>query len=393
MTVPSWVLPQSLALGAVHVYLWWRLARGTTVHNGRRRWIGAAALAALWALIVAALIAMHVWDPAVSRWVVWPGFLWYGLMIHLVLVLLLTEPVRAVLAIARRRRAVPVDLNRRRVLARGIAVAAGVAATGITTYGMVSAFGAPVLERVTVRIRRLPPAVSGFRIAVVADIHLGVMLGEAHTRRIVDLVNAENPDLIAIVGDLVDGTVMRLGPEARPLRGLRSGYGTYFVTGNHEYISGVEAWVEELRRLGVRTLRNERVELPGFDLAGVNDVTGEEQEDAADFDRALAGRNPDRPVILLAHQPVHVHEAARRGVDLQLSGHTHGGQFVPVNFFTAMEQPTLAGLARYGDTQLFVTRGAGFWGPPVRIGSPPDIGIVELVPAGAPEAKDGDGTG
>jgi predicted MPP superfamily phosphohydrolase len=382
MMIPWWVLPQSLALGVVHVYLWWRMVRGTTVRKGRMRRIGTMVLALLWALIPTALIAMHVWDPAVSGWVVWPGFLWYGLMIHLTLVLLLAEPVRAVTALVRRRRAVPVDLDRRRVLARGVVVVAGVAAGGLTAYGMATAFGAPNLERVTVRIRRLSPAASGFRIAVVSDLHVGVMLGRSHTQRIVDIVNSENPDLIAIVGDLVDGTVQQLSPDVTPLQGLRSRYGTYFVTGNHEYISGVDAWVEQLRRLGIRTLRNERAELPGFDLAGVNDVTGEEQQDAADFGKALGGRNPDRPVILLAHQPVHVHEAAQHGVDLQLSGHTHGGQFVPVNFFTAMEQPTLAGLVRYGDTQLFVTRGAGFWGPPVRVGSPPDIGIVELVPAG-----------
>ncbi|MET0134174.1 MAG: metallophosphoesterase [Kibdelosporangium sp.] len=378
MTVPWWVLPQSIALGVVHVYLWWRVVRDLTVYKGRSRRVGAAVVAVLWALIPAALVAMHVWDPAASGWLVWPGFLWYGLMIQLVLVLLLAEPVRAVLALARRRR--PVDLDRRRLVARGIVVAAGVAASGITAYGMVSAFGRPNVERVTVPIRRLPAAVSGFRIAVVADVHLGVMLGEAHARRIVDIVNAERPDLVTIVGDLVDGTVQQLGPDALPLRELRSRHGTYFVTGNHEYISGVDAWVAELRRLGIRTLRNERVELPGFDLAGVTDVTGSDMRDAPDFDRALGGRDPDRPVILLAHQPVHVVEAAEHGVDLQLSGHTHGGQFVPNNVFTSAEQPTLAGLARFGDTQLFVTRGAGFWGPPVRVGAPPDIGIVELMP-------------
>ncbi|MCA2219218.1 metallophosphoesterase [Jidongwangia harbinensis] len=381
MTIPWWVLPQSLALAVVHLYLWWRTVHGTTVRAGRTRRIGTLVLAVLWASIPAALVAMHVWDPDVAAWIVWPGFLWYALMVQMTLVLLLVEPVRAVAALVRRRRARPVDADRRRVLARGITVAAGVAAGGITGYGMATAFGAPDLERVTVRIRRLSPTAAGFRIAVLSDLHLGVMIGKSYAQRIVDIVNAENPDLIAIVGDLVDGTVQHLGPDAAPLQGLRGRYGTYFVTGNHEYISGADAWVRELGRLGIRTLRNERVALPGFDLAGVTDVTGAEERDAPDFDRALGGRDPGRPVVLLAHQPVHVHEAARRGVDLQLSGHTHGGQFIPINIFTAMEQPTLAGLERYGDTQLFVTRGAGFWGPPVRVGSPPDIGIVELRPA------------
>ncbi|MCE7006327.1 metallophosphoesterase [Kibdelosporangium philippinense] len=366
MTIPWWVVPQSAALAIVHFYLWWRLVRNTTV---RRRKLGTIVIILLWASIPAALITMHVWDPSVAGWFAYPGFGWYALMIHLTLLLVPAEPVRAVI----HRRSAPVDAARRLVLARGIAVAAGIAATGVTAYGVINAFAAPAVERETVHLRRL--SVSGFRIAVLSDVHLGVMLGKSHTQRIVDVVNAENPDLIAIVGDLVDGTVQQLGPEAEPLRGLRSKHGTYFVTGNHEYISGVEAWVQELNRLGIRTLRNERVELPGFDLAGTNDLTGE----AADVGKTLGGRNTNRPVVLLAHQPVHVHDAAKHGVDLQLSGHTHGGQFVPVNFFTRMEQPMLSGLQTFDGTQLFVTRGAGFWGPPVRVGSSPEIAIVELV--------------
>ena len=166
----------------------------------------------------------------------------------------------------------------------------------------------------------------------------------------------------------------------RRSRNLRSRLGTFFVTGNHEYYSGHEEWIEEVARLGMRPLRNARVELPGgLDLAGVNDLTGEGFGDGPDVGRALAGRDPSRPVVLLAHQPVQAHDAAAHGVDLQLSGHTHGGQMVPFNLIVrAAQQPVVSGLGEVDGMPVYVTNGAGFWGPPVRVGAPPDITLVEL---------------
>jgi hypothetical protein len=236
---------------------------------------------------------------------------------------------------------------------------------------------------VPVRLRRLDPALRGFRIAVVSDIHLGPLTGRAHTERIVDTINAAEPDLVAIVGDLVDGTVEELGAAAEPLRDLSSTEGTFFVTGNHEYfVDDPTSWLNELERLGVHPLRNENTAIlrggAGFDLVGINDIAGARRDDPPDFDRALAGVDPARPTILLAHQPVLVSDAATRGVDLQLSGHTHGGQMWPFHYVVRMVQPSLAGLSRVADTQLYVTRGAGFWGPPVRIGAPPDITVLTL---------------
>jgi uncharacterized protein len=192
------------------------------------------------------------------------------------------------------------------------------------------------------------------------------------------MVNGLDADLVAVVGDLVDGSVEELGRAAAPLRDVRGRDGSYFVTGNHEYYSGYQEWVEEVARLGLRPLRNERVELAGFDLAGVNDVAGEEFDDGPDFGRALGGRDPSRPVVLLAHQPVQVHEAAGHGVDLQLSGHTHGGQMFPFHLLVRLDQPVRSGLATVDGTRLYVTNGAGFWGPPLRVGAPPDITLVEL---------------
>ncbi|MEU0161373.1 metallophosphoesterase [Streptomyces sp. NPDC006261] len=257
----------------------------------------------------------------------------------------------------------------------GAAAAAGLATVG---YGTAGVLRGPSVQRVTVPLAKLPRAAHGFRIAVVSDIHIGPILGRAHTRRIVDTINSTSPDLVAVVGDLVDGSVADLGSAAEPLAGLRARHGSFFVTGNHEYFSGAEQWVNHVRELGLIPLENARVEMDGFDLAGVNDIAGETEGQGPDFVRALGDRDRGRAAVLLAHQPVVIHDAVEHGVDLQLSGHTHGGQLWPGNYLAELANPTVAGLERYGDTQLFVSRGAGAWGPPVRVGAPADITVVEL---------------
>ncbi|MCU7821339.1 metallophosphoesterase, partial [Kitasatospora sp. DSM 101779] len=272
----------------------------------------------------------------------------------------------------------PADPARRLLVARGVALAAGATAAAVVGNGAYGVLRGPRLKHVTVPLAKLPRQAHGYRIAVVSDIHLGPILGRAHTQRIVDTINSTQPDLITIVGDLVDGTVPELGPAAEPLARLRARDGAYFVTGNHEYFSGAAPWVEFVRELGVHPLENARTELAHFDLAGVNDIAGASEGQGPDYDRALGDRDTRRAAVLMAHQPVAVYEAVRRGVDLQLSGHTHGGQLWPGNYLAALANPTVAGLERYGDTQLYVTRGAGAWGPPVRVGAPSDITVVTL---------------
>ncbi|MFF2732529.1 metallophosphoesterase [Streptomyces sp. NPDC058008] len=270
------------------------------------------------------------------------------------------------------------DPSRRLFVARavgGAAALAGLATVGHGTYGVLRG---PRTKRITVRLAGLPRSAHGFRIAVVSDIHLGPILGRAHTRRIVDAVNATGADLVAVVGDLVDGSVADLGHAAEPLAGLEARHGSYFVTGNHEYFSGAAQWVDHVRELGLHPLENARVEVAGFDLAGVNDVAGESEGQGPDFARALGDRDRSRASVLLAHQPVVIDDAVEYGVGLQLSGHTHGGQLWPGNLLAGLANPTVAGYERYGDTQLYVSRGAGAWGPPVRVGAPSDITVVEL---------------
>ncbi|GHF88266.1 metallophosphoesterase [Streptomyces filamentosus] len=414
-------------LGAVHWYVWRRLVRDVTAPGGAARRAGTAVVVALPLFSVAALASGRADAPFwFQRAVAWPGFLWLALLLYVVLALLVGEAVRPVLhrVLARRAAAEPVavavsapapvptavsvpasvpegepeqesegaagaaveagpvagaGVSRRLFVSRVVGGAAVAVAAGTVANGAYGVLRGPRVKRVTVPLAKLPRAAHGYRIAVVSDIHLGPILGRAHSQRIVDAINATQPDLIAVVGDLVDGTVENLGPAAEPLAGLRARHGSFFVTGNHEYFSGADAWVDHVRELGMRPLRNERLEIAaGFDLAGVDDVAGESEGQGPDFVRALGDRDRSRAAVLLAHQPVVIDDAVRHGVDLQLSGHTHGGQLWPGNLLAELANPTVAGLERYGDTQLYVSRGAGAWGPPVRVGAPSDITLVQL---------------
>ncbi|MFE6888943.1 metallophosphoesterase [Streptomyces sp. NPDC057694] len=396
------------AFAGLHYYAYRRLVRATTAGPGWPRRLGAAVFVAGPVLMFAALIAERAGAPfLLQRVLAWPGFLWMAFALYLLLALLVGEAVRPLLGRVldrRARRTEPVSEapepepeaapesaaaqepapapvaapTRRLVLARTVGVASAVAAAGIVGNGAYGVLRGPKVKRVTVPLAKLPRSAHGFRIAVVSDVHLGPVLGRGFAERVVDIVNGTQPDLIAVVGDLVDGSVEDLAPAVAPLARLRSRHGTYFVTGNHEYFSGADPWVAHVREIGMRPLANARVEMGAFDLAGVNDISGENYGEGPDYGKALGDRDTSRAAVLLAHQPVMIHEAVEHGVDLQLSGHTHGGQLWPGNFVAAASNPTLAGLDTYGDTQLYVSRGAGAWGPPVRVGAPSDITVVEL---------------
>ena len=242
----------------------------------------------------------------------------------------------------------------------------------------------PQLTRLTVRIPTWPAALDGFRIVQISDLHIGPILDRRFAADLTARVNALAPDLVAITGDLVDGDVRHVGDEIAPFADLRAPHGVYFVTGNHDYYSGADPWLAEIRAIGVRPLRNERVEIRAndavFDLAGVDDHRGYlfgpgHGEDVAG---ALAGRDPDRAVILLAHDPSTFRAASARGVDLQISGHTHGGQIWPFKYLVRLAVTFVAGHYRRGDAQLFVSRGTGYWGPPMRLAAPSEITEIVL---------------
>jgi predicted MPP superfamily phosphohydrolase len=384
----------ALALAVVvllHLYLWKRLVRDP-LRAGWPRRIGGLVAILLTLLIPATLIGTRTGH---VEWLAWPGYLWLALMFYLFVILLVLEVPRLAIALAMRRSrrakaedtrataeptpAVAAGSNERRLLlARGAAIFAGLTAAGITGYGVKTALGPPRINRVQIPIAKLPRAMDGTRLAVVSDIHLGPLTGSHHVGRIVELINSTSADIVCVVGDLVDGTVAELGRFARPLADIESRRGAYFVTGNHEYYSGFQPWVDEVARLGVRPLRNERVELDGLDLAGVNDLGGADYGDAPDFGKALGDRDTVRPVVLMAHQPVVAHQAAKYGVDLQVSGHTHGGQMVPFNLLVRLQQPIVSGFGTVDGVPVFVTNGAGFWGPPVRVGAPPQVTVIDL---------------
>jgi predicted MPP superfamily phosphohydrolase len=412
-------------LTSVHWYVWRRTVRDVAAPGTLWRRSGTLLAVVLPLLSVGALVGGRAFPLAVERWFAWPGYLWLAVLLYLVLALLVGEAVRPLLnRVLRRGPAAaepvpaevavpatsgasalrtarsgsepepesvfaqgpasapvasgPADPSRRLLVARGVAVAAGGVALAVVGNGAYGVLRGPRVKQVTVPLARLPRQAHGYRIAVVSDIHLGPILGRSHTQRIVDTINRVQPDLITIVGDLVDGSVPDLGPAAEPLAQLRARDGAYFVTGNHEYFSGAAPWVEFVRSLGVHPLENARTELAHFDLAGVNDLAGTAEGHGPDFDRALGDRDRRRTAVMLSHQPVTVYESVRHGVDLQLSGHTHGGQLWPGNYLAELANPTVAGLERYGDTELYVTRGAGAWGPPVRVGAPSDITVVTL---------------
>jgi predicted MPP superfamily phosphohydrolase len=245
----------------------------------------------------------------------------------------------------------------------------------------------PIVRRVRVPLAKLPASADGYTIVQLTDIHIGWTLGERFAETVVAKVNALSPDLIVLTGDLVDGHVRELAPHVAPLAGLRARDGVYAVTGNHEYYWNVDAWLAHFGSLGIRFLRNERVAIrDAFELAGVDDITsaGMAAGHGEDIAGAVAGRPTDRPLVLLAHHPRSIARATTAGVDLQLSGHTHGGQLLPLGWLSRLFEPHVAGLARFAETWLYVSEGTGFWGPPMRIGTSCEIAAITLVrPPGA----------
>ncbi|MEX5720581.1 metallophosphoesterase [Geodermatophilus maliterrae] len=402
-----------LALLVLHGFLWWRLVRSTTRPGRSRRLL--TLLSVVLALLPMGAVLARREDSAASTVLQWVGFSWLGVAFYLFVTLLALEPARLLLRRWTRRRPDPgrdavtvaaaapggggsapvagvvrpddgvVDPSRRLLLARGLAVTAGAVALGTAGTGAYLANSAPVVRRVPVTLPRLAPALDGLRIVTFSDGHLSATYGGRRFERLVETVNAQRPDVVAIVGDLVDGDVEELREDAAPLADLVSEQGVFFVTGNHEYFVDTTAWLRHLPTLGVEVLRNERVPIvrggASFDLAGIDDRTAAGSGvpgHGADLDAALDGRDDAVPVVLLAHQPFMVDQARAAGVDLQLSGHTHGGQLWPFDHAIRLDQPAVEGLSRHGDTQLYVTAGAGYWGPPMRIGARPEVTVVEL---------------
>jgi predicted MPP superfamily phosphohydrolase len=268
---------------------------------------------------------------------------------------------------------------------RGSALGVMLLTAAITVIGYFMARRVAPVVRVEVPVAGLPVALHGFTIAQVSDIHVGPTIRRGYVERIVERVNRLGADMVAITGDLVDGSVEELAHHTEPLGRLASRHGTYVVTGNHEYYSGVHGWVRELRRLGARVLLNEHVLLDhegaALAIAGVTDYTAHhfDPSHASDPHAAVHGAPAGAVKVLLAHQPRSARAAAAAGYHLQLSGHTHGGQFWPWNLFVRLQQPYTAGLHRLDLLWIYINRGTGYWGPPMRFGIPSEITLIRLV--------------
>ncbi|WP_164014153.1 metallophosphoesterase [Pyxidicoccus trucidator] len=403
--MPRWVsfllffIPVLVLLAAGHVYLYRRLVRDVTERQGLRR--AARVLFAVGFSGAVGARAVGALLPSEATRLVGIGFLvWTGLVLYLLMFTLGVDLVlRAVRWRARRRAPAPAtpepaseaasappSPERRALLSRGLALGAGVAGAAVSTYGGWRAFHPPDVRDIPVRLPGLPKALEGFTLVQLTDIHIGGVLQRGFVDELVSRTNALKPDLIAITGDLVDGSVEGLGPFVAGFGGLRARHGTFFVTGNHDYYSGADAWVAFLERQGLQVLRNRSVSIgdgaASFQLAGVDDWSAERfGEPGYDLDRALRDVRPDRASVLLAHQPSNFDEVARRGVGLQLSGHTHGGQMFPGTIVgDLIWGDRNAGLSQTGQSQLYVSRGCGFVGPPMRVGAPPEIARLVLLP-------------
>ncbi len=266
------------------------------------------------------------------------------------------------------------------------AIAVPLLAALFSVLGLFNARRRARVVSVDIPIADLPAPLHGFTIAQISDIHIGATIKWEYLGAIVDTVNALEADMIAVTGDLVDGSVKELSHHTEPLSRLSARHGVYFVTGNHEYYSGATTWIAELRRLGLRVLMNEHVVLQhdgaALIVAGVTDYSAHHHEPThrSDPAAAITGAPIDVAVrLLLAHQPRSAFAAAPAGYQLQLSGHTHGGQFLPWNFFVRFQQPFTAGLHRLGDLWVYTSRGTGYWGPPKRLWAPSEITHLRLV--------------
>ncbi len=279
------------------------------------------------------------------------------------------------------------DTRRRRFLVNSLNMGIMTASGVLTTYGIPRARQLPDIKTVQVPIPDLPEDLVRFKIVQLTDIHVSATLRRPFVERVVAAVNTLSADVVVFTGDLADGSVARLTPDVEPLAKIKSTFGNFFVTGNHEYYSGAKSWVNKVRDLGFTVLLNEHQIITKKKgkvlLAGVTDYSAGRimPSHASNPQKAMAGAPPSHVKILLAHQPRSFRAAALAGFDLQISGHTHGGQFFPWNYLVILNQPYVSGLHQHENTWIYVSRGTGYWGPPIRLGASSEITVLELVAA------------
>jgi len=377
---------------ALHSFVAWSLASALSLESS-------AASALLWAWLVSSsllmpmgLVRLRLAGPRVGSVLTWLGLLAMGLFSSLFVLALLRELLLGVLTATRWLGVTQLPLT---TIWFDSALAVFPLALAMSLAGLWNARRTAAVVRVDVPITNLPASLEGFNIAQISDIHVGPTIRAGYLQRIVARVNLLNADMVAITGDLVDGSVDSLGKQVASLSGLHSRYGSYFVTGNHEYYSGAQQWVDKLRDMGITVLMNEHVVIDHAHdshsgdsativVAGVTDFGAHHFDEShrSDPHRALVDAPEGAHVkLLLAHQPRSAAAAADAGFDLQLSGHTHGGQFWPWSYFVRLQQPFTAGLTKLNQLWVYTSRGTGYWGPPKRFCAPSEITLLRLVRA------------
>lgn len=382
---PVWLVSLSL-----HAWIGWRVTPGLFAVYGPLAVAFWVLLVLSAALVPMGLVARRVAKRPVSEVLTWMGLLCMGLFSSLLVLTVLRE---VLLLGALALNALWPHTLAMSALATHTALALLVAGVLITVLGFWNARRTATVVHIDVPIDNLPTVLQGFTVAQISDVHVGPTIKSGYLQRIVDQVNSLNADMVAITGDLVDGSVRELGTHVAPLATLSSTHGTFFVTGNHEYYSGAHSWIEALRALGIQVLMNEHVvihhnrdsqdpERAVVVVAGVTDFTAHlfDESHRSNPVKALVAAPPLTLFkLLLAHQPRSAPAAAAAGFDLQLSGHTHGGQFWPWMYFVKFQQPFTAGLHRMESLWVYTSRGTGYWGPPKRFGAPSEITCLRLV--------------
>lgn len=366
-------------IGGFLAFVWHRLAVAPRWGHRWVEWVVAIALTGLLALTLAGFdVWGGAWSPARMRPFVWTGQAFLAACLYLFLGLVPVALVSGAIALSRWRHDRGRTARRRFNRVAGPLVA--VTAVAVTGYGAVEAAN-PTITRVETSSPELPAEFDGAKVALLTDLHAGAVRSAAFTRQVVDLVNAEQPDVVIIAGDLVDGTAARYAPEIAPLADLEAPLGVFATTGNHEMFRDTANWVTAFEEVDLRVLQNEAVPLTRggatITLAGVHDATGEERW-APDYDAALGGTDAGGYTLLAAHQPLQALDVEGRGVDLQVSGHTHGGQMWPIRYLVPLQQPMVDGTATVAGTTVVTSRGAGAWGPAIRVLAPPEVPVITL---------------
>jgi predicted MPP superfamily phosphohydrolase len=397
MTYVLWFLVALSILSLGYAYVGWRLIVPAAL---TAPWKTVAwTVLVLWWALPPLMIFLEVnrieapWSDALS-WIAYVGLGFFSIVFTIVLIRdlawLAVIGVQGISTLARgllrsnSALSEPLDAERRKFLMQSMSLGILVVSGGLVGYGIYEARRRPAVKEIFVTLLNLPPDLEGFRIVQITDIHAGLTVRRPFVQTVVDMANSLSPDLIAFTGDLADGSVPHLRDDVAPLADLSAHHGRYFITGNHEYYSGAEQWVKEAERLGFAVLLNEhRIVQEGEGrilLAGVTDYSGGQfiPSHKSNPQAAVAGAPPSHVKILLAHQPRSLYAALPLGFDLQISGHTHGGQFFPWNLLATVGQPYIKGFHNHKGTWIYVSRGTGYWGPPIRLAARSEITVFTL---------------